>query len=378
MLSFRYRGRTIAQLPLDQTSAEFAATYDAVLAEVLAGDHGKKPGKIGRPRAMFKPKVDKAPVVVVDGRKVYWPPMTGWVVDQWLASDYFRAYRQGTQRAYKYALAVMRDAPIIAGIERPFGETNFTKLGPRAVRLYVEAVRRKYGAATASTHRKLLKLLWKFARTLARIDIDDRPNPVPDVDDPYKVQRPHQPWPLDVQERFKALCNPDYLLIFTLCLNTGQRISDVQSMKWSQFDGTHLNVVSIKTGVPARRRVPPDLLAMLQARKREATAITIVTSRYGTPFREGSIWAGFQRILKAIGAPQYTVHGLRKTAAKLLAEQGASIEEVMVLGGWKSESLARYYCNIAGNRRIAERADDLMDAALMRQAAEATPRRRAA
>ena len=216
---------------------------------------------------------------------------------------------------------------------------------------------------------------------------DKKPNPVSDIDNPYVVrQRPdengvpqpgHLPWPLDVQERFKEHCNEDYLLIFLLCLNTGQRISDVQSMKWSQFDGTHLHITSIKTGVPVSRRVLPDLLSLLLARKREATSINIVTSRYGTPFCEGSIWRGFKTTLTNIGAPEYTTHGLRKTAAKLLAEEGASIEEIMVLGGWKSETIARYYTQLVGNKRINERANDRMDAGLARQSAEAAERRRA-
>src|SRR5215470_4021693 len=222
ILLFRYRHRTITTLPIDESSEAFATAYDAALAKVLAGEHGKAPGKTGLPKAMYKPKPDRAPVVVVEGRKVYRPPMVGWVIDRWLKSDYFypadrateRSYRESTQKGYRYALAVMRDAPLIAGVDLPFGETNLTKLGPRAVRLYIETIRQRYGAATASTHRKLLKLLWKFARTLHQIDIDDKPNPVPDTDDPYKVreqpdangvmQAGHLPWPLDVQERFKA------------------------------------------------------------------------------------------------------------------------------------------------------------------------------
>jgi integrase len=90
-----------------------------------------------------------------------------------------------------------------------------------------------------------------------------------------------------VQERFKSLCNPDYLLLFHLLLNTGQRISDVQAMTWSQFDGTHLHVTSIKTGVPASRRVPPELREMLLTRKTQATAVTICTNRYGRSFGTG-------------------------------------------------------------------------------------------
>ena len=51
--------------------------FDAALADVMAGEYGKAPGKIGRPKGMFKSKVDKAPVAVANGRKLYRPPMIG-------------------------------------------------------------------------------------------------------------------------------------------------------------------------------------------------------------------------------------------------------------------------------------------------------------
>jgi hypothetical protein len=52
---FRYAGKIIGRLP-NRKSPEFAAVYDRLLAEVLAGRHGKSPGKVGRPSGMLKPR----------------------------------------------------------------------------------------------------------------------------------------------------------------------------------------------------------------------------------------------------------------------------------------------------------------------------------
>jgi integrase len=104
------------------------------------------------------------------------------------------------------------------------------------------------------------------------------------------------------------------LLVFHLLLSTGQRISDIMAMRWAQFDGTRLHVTSIKTGVSASRRVPSDLLDMLKRKREGRTALTICTNRDGRPFGECAVWSAFKRILVKIGAPQLTVHGLRKTA----------------------------------------------------------------
>lgn len=45
---FRYKGNVIGRLPVDEASPEFAAAYDELLAEVMAGKHGKPPRGPGR------------------------------------------------------------------------------------------------------------------------------------------------------------------------------------------------------------------------------------------------------------------------------------------------------------------------------------------
>lgn len=42
-------------------------------------------------------------------------------------------------------------------------------------------------------------------------------------------------------------------------------------------------------------------------------------------------------------ADLYTVHSFRRTAASKMAENGATILEIMLAGGWKSDKVARTY-----------------------------------
>ena len=39
----------------------------------------------------------------------------------------------------------------------------------------------------------------------------------------------------------------------------------------------------------------------------------------------------------------YTIHSFRRTAASKMAENGATILEIMLAGGWKSDKIARTY-----------------------------------
>ena len=42
-------------------------------------------------------------------------------------------------------------------------------------------------------------------------------------------------------------------------------------------------------------------------------------------------------------AELYTIHSFRRTAASKMAENGATILEIMLAGGWKSDKIARTY-----------------------------------
>ncbi len=58
---------------------------------------------------------------------------------------------------------------------------------------------------------------------------------------------PREPWPHDMIVSFRKAATGRPLLIFELCLGTGQRIGDVLKMRWSDIDGDGINVVQNKT-----------------------------------------------------------------------------------------------------------------------------------
>ena len=113
-----------------------------------------------------------------------------------------------------------------------------------------------------------------------------------------------------------------------LLLYTGQRRSDVVQMKWSQFDGEIIEVAQQqKTGEYVAIPCHHWLRAALSTLPRHSEYI--LTGERGTPYHPESLAHAVRRQLHAIGIHGYSVHGLRKNAAKALAEAGCPLSEIM-------------------------------------------------
>lgn len=65
-----------------------------------------------------------------------------------------------------------------------------------------------------------------------------------------------------------------------------------------------------------------------------------------------------------VGHKEYTAHGLRKNAAKALAEAGCTIHQIMAITGHKSLQLAMHYSKGAAQKRLAQEAIDKLENAM--------------
>lgn len=166
------------------------------------------------------------------------------------------------------------------------------------------------------------------------------------------------PWPQDMIEAFRAEAGDEALLIFELCLGTGQRIGDVLKMRWSDIAGDGINVIQGKTG--ARLWVPftPRLRDILARTKRRS--LMIVAPMRGTS-RPVSYRAAAQRIGKvreSIGAQRFDIHGLRYSAAAELAAAGCSDELIAAVTGHATATMVRKYAGPARQKIRAIEAQD--------------------
>lgn len=139
---------------------------------------------------------------------------------------------------------------------------------------------------------------------------------------------PHHSWTDDEIAQFEAThaIGTRARLAFALHLYTGQRLSDVTRMTWRAIDGDSIRVTQVKTGAELRIRIHPKLRAILDAAPRDH--ISIITTKNGAPFTTDGYGHWFKRITKKAGLPKICAsHGLRKAAARRLAEAGCSALE---------------------------------------------------
>lgn len=106
--------------------------------------------------------------------------------------------------------------------------------------------------------------------------------------------------------------------------------------------------------------VLPVLAATIAATK--TGNLTFLMTERGAPFKKESFGNWFREACRAAGCPG-SAHGLRKAGATRAAENGATINELMALFGWKTEKMALLYTRKADRKRLASRAAPLLLAA---------------
>jgi integrase len=192
--------------------------------------------------------------------------------------------------------------------------------------------------------------LWRFAKE--HLDMSELgPNPSAEVAAIHTTHESAPAWPDALCRLFEALPNPRLVRAYFLLRYTGQRRSDVVKMQRAQFDGTAIEVVQEKTGtycwIPAH------------ARLREHFAATglegeyLLTSTYGAPFRPTSLTTMICNTCTELGFPGYSPHGLRHLAGAVLAEAGATMDEIMAILGHLTEDEARGYVQQARRKVMA-------------------------
>lgn len=160
--------------------------------------------------------------------------------------------------------------------------------------------------------------------------------------------KPRLPWPVELVNDYRSKANGRSLLIFELCLGTGQRIGDVLRMRWNEIEGEGINVTQGKTGVQLWLPITQQLSLALDATRR--TGLTIVSQPNGRPVSYRAAADAVMRVRREIGAEAYDLHALRHTTATELAALGCSDELIMAVTGHTSRASVIRYAGAARQR----------------------------
>jgi integrase len=145
-------------------------------------------------------------------------------------------------------------------------------------------------------------------------------------------------------------------LALMLLLYTGQRRSDVIRMGRQHIRDGVLHVRQQKTGTELAIPVHSMLAAALAETPTEN--LTLITTQTGRSFSAAGFGNWFRECCDEAGLSRCSAHGLRKAAARRLAEAGCTMHEIAAITGHASLSEVQRYTKAADQARLARAAMD--------------------
>ena len=281
----------------------------------------------------------------------------GRLVQSYIESARYRNLGRDTVRGYDEVLEYLK---------RDFGHTKPQEWRRRHIMQMRDTNQERHHFANYTV--TISRILFEHAIDLGWLET----NPARGVPLIKSIKPPRTPWPYHLIEAFRQAAgttlNGRTLLVFELCLATGQRIQDVLDFKWTDIrpiDGTvGVDLIQNKTGkslwVPLRDSVV-TLLTNSQ-RKNEY----ILTNHLATgPWSYRGAAQAVQDIRKEIGAENYDIHSLRYSAACDLALAGLDDETIGAVTG-QCLATVQHYTRSVRQMANAKRAIQARETMLLR------------
>lgn len=306
------KGYPLTRLPGLPFSSEFMAVYNAV--------HNGPRIAIGK-----RPQSGTMAALVVS----------------YLSSPQWKALERSTQRSYR---------DILDKIRAEHGTKAVARLETKHIRKLIEA--RSDHSAAANRLLSILRILLDRAVETDLINA----NPAHNVKPLKKKSKGIHSWTEDGIARFEAAhpIGSKARLAFALLLYLGQRKSDVVKLGPQHRHGAVIRLVQTKTKAALGLPVHPVLDEILRATP--TGHLAYLTTGLGKPYTASGFGNWFRQACDEAGLPHCTSHGLRKAAARRLAEAGASPHEIASITGHESLREVERYARAANRARLAETA----------------------
>lgn len=257
---------------------------------------------------------------------------------EYYASPAFKGLKASTKRTYRVSIDELVD---------DWGDFLVEEFRFRNVNKIIGDMAGRPGAANKMLKR--LRQLFALARQMEWIAHD----PCDGVK-LYKLGEIHT-WTDEEIQQFLERWDPGtrQRLAFMLQLYTGQRNVDVVTEPWPR--GGKIRVTQEKTGRHLWIPLARELAAELERHPKEHAVI--LATAYGSQRSAGGYGNFMADAIDKAGLPARCVaHGLRKAAARHLAEAGCTAHEIMSITGHASLAEAERYTRAVEQEKMAERA----------------------
>lgn len=278
---------------------------------------------------------------------------------RWLCVEYMRsaAYKRLDpifQRTRKGILEHTWDEPVKPGAAMTFAAVPVDQLTTKALRVLRD---RKQGLPEAGNGRvKAIRAVFKWA-------MDDElvtTNPARDLSRVKTEGSGWHSWEVEEVRRYEERhpIGSKARLALALLMYTGVRRSDVVLLGRQHVRGGWLKFAARKNKVTVEIPVLPELQRIIEASP--TGDLTFLVTDYGQPFTAAGFGGKFRSWCDRAGLPQCSAHGLRKAAAAIAAENGATSQQLMAIFGWLTLVEAERYTRAAERRRMAGDAMELL------------------
>jgi integrase len=299
----------------------------------------------------------------------------GWLALEYFRSAEFRVLDGKSQRARRGVIESCLREPLTPGSKRLMRDCPYMRVDATHIMMLRD---RKVNAtlpSAANNRHKYLGSMFSWAIEARKYEV--KVNPCRDVKKAATVSAGYHTWTVDevVQYMKKHPLGTQAHLAMCLMLFLGGRRQDAirlgpanaKTIAISQPDGSNIHqrsMVYVPKKTSYRRMdesVKPILPPLDEAIRATAHGIKtyLVTSR-GLPFSDGGFGNKMREWCDEAGLPQCTAHGLKKAAATMCAELGASDRQMMALFDWTSEKMATVYTRKANKSKLAASAAGLL------------------
>jgi integrase len=320
------RGKRTVSLPGEPGYPEFDAAYQAA----LEGRAAPPPATVHRLRTAAPPQSLRAAWRVLRADTLEWKTLGP-------------AIKEAQTRIAERFL----EMPIVEKEPLLFGDVAVANLRRKHIKAILA---RKSDTPHAAAH------LLRVIRKLVGVALDQE---WIEQDPTYRLKfNPEyggwKAWPDGMLDKFEVRwpVGSTPRLVYSLALYFGHRRSDVTQVRPADFDALATNIIQQKTGKALEIPIHPNLAEVLA--KVDMTREYVVMTQWGKPFSPKALGMRMQKWTEAAGIPPgHTLHGLRKTLGKALAEHGATTRQLMEVLGHDNIEHAELYSREAEQRLLA-------------------------
>jgi integrase len=278
-------------------------------------------------------------------------PVTGtwrWLCVEYTKSAAFKAFGRRQQSMRRGVLESTWEEPVKPGSATTFGTVRLEDLTTNALRVLRDRKATNDLPGAASNRVKAIRSVFKWALKEGHLTT----NPARDLEqvkqgkgwhswEPEEVRRFEEHHPIGSKAR----------LALALLMYTGVRRSDVVLLGRQHVRSGWLKFSTRKTDVVVEVPVLPELQRIIDASP--CGDLTFLVTDYGRPFSVEGFGNKFRGWCNQAGLPQCSAHGIRKAAAAIAAENGATSQQLMAIFGWLTLAEAERYTRAAERRRMA-------------------------